>query len=208
MTLRTGNREKERPSRRPRRQPPTRHVTRSKQETMSKDREEHRSLRDKAAKVAAITAIVGGVAFAVAAVCSALKEGSTKKRNWLPNTIDQSVKAFKVGFSALDCATESSDNAPVAVEAVPNEDGQGSADDQEVYEMKNGYAYGTGADGKKQWFCATWQNSTAGKVRVEYLTTLLGSSSSLSLPSVRKTSIDEKYVREDFPTDAFEVLQD
>ena len=67
-----------------------------------------------------------------------------------------------------------------------------------------GYAYGRNA-ACHQWFVARWQRTNDSSVRVEYLSTMDGNTSSLALPSQKKTTIPSSCVREDAPANAFEA---
>jgi len=178
--------------------------------------------RGSMSKFVMASAIVAGGAFAVAAFSSAL--GDTKRRrldSWLPNTINASLTAFNIGFSALADANNSISNESVGTAAMPAQANlneplpiaaqpvesstENSAHDAQEDVVMTGYAYGNGPDGK-QWFVAKWQDATDTTVRVEYLSTLDGNSSSLAIPSVKKTTIEKKYVRSTAPVDRFEAL--
>jgi len=81
---------------------------------------EEPSPRGSMSKFVMASAIVAGGAFAVAAFSSAL--GDTKRRrldSWLPNTINASLTAFNIGFSALADANDSISNESVGTAAMP-----------------------------------------------------------------------------------------
>ena len=152
-------------------------------------------------KIVFTSAVVAGAALAVATACSSWTKHKGKKRKMtdvVTNTIDETVKAFKLGFHALS-------GGNTTAESMSEQDFAHGFADQEV--VHQGYAYGAGADGP-QWFHATWQAASNSSVRVEYVSTLDGTSSILALPSPRKTIIANKFVRKVRPASRFETGKD
>lgn len=136
-------------------------------------------------------------------VCSR-EQHSSRKRNFaelIPNAIDVSAKAFKQAYAAVDSGASDSGIAP---QSMPTLSASAPEQDAELMTPKQGYAYGANAE-RQQWFVAQWVDTTELSVRVEYLSTMDGNASSLALPSQKKTTILKCFVREDAPSDPFEL---
>mmetsp|Transcript_48911 Transcript_48911/g.97585 ORF Transcript_48911/g.97585 Transcript_48911/m.97585 type:complete len:185 (-) Transcript_48911:81-635(-) len=139
-------------------------------------------------------------------VCSR-EQHNPRKRDFaelIPSAIDVSAKAFKQAFAAVDSGAPGACMI-IAPQGMPTLSAKALEQDAELVTPKKGYAYGANAE-RQQWFVAQWlDTSTELSVRVEYLSTMDGNTSSLALPSQKKTTILKSFVREDAPSDPFEL---
>ena len=154
-----------------------------------------------AARFALGGAVVGSAIVALStfwSVCNRDQQSKRKLAEIIPGAIDDSCKAFKQAFAAVEGGEACT--SPNVTPTLSDSD-----QESELTTMRKGYAYGANAE-RQQWFVARWQETTAEmSVRVEYLSTMDGHTSSLALPSQKKTTILKAFVREDAPSDPFVV---